>query len=72
MKHTDWTAIYANYKGLWVALDDDNETVVGSGRSPEQALREAHSKRFVSAAITYVPEEIVTFAGANQHEAAIH
>ena len=72
MKHIDWTIIYANYKGLWVALDDDNETVVGSGQSPEQALREAHSKGFASAAITYVPEEAVTFAGSTLHEAAIH
>jgi hypothetical protein len=72
MKHSDWIAIYVDYKGLWVALDDDNETVAGNGRSPEQALHEAHSKGFVSAAITYVPKEVVTFAGGNQHEAAIH
>jgi len=72
MKLTDWTNIYTNYKGLWVALSDDNETVVGSGQAPEQALDEAHAKGFANAAITYVPEEIVTFAGCHQHDAAIH
>jgi len=63
MKLTDWTAIYANYPGLWVALDDDRETVVGSGHSPEEALNEAQSKGFAHAAITYVPKEVVNFAG---------
>jgi hypothetical protein len=72
MKPINWKAIYTNYKGLWVALDEDNETVVGSGQSPEQALDEAHIKGFSNAALTYVPEEVINFAGAHQHEAAIY
>jgi hypothetical protein len=72
MKLVDWKTIYTNYKGLWVALDEDNETVVGSGRSPEAALHDAHAKGFANAAITYVGEEVTTFAGAHQHEAPIH
>ena len=28
----DWTEIYTNYKGRWVALEDDEQTVVGSGK----------------------------------------
>jgi hypothetical protein len=34
----DWTQIYQKYKGLWVALKDDEKTVVGSGESPQEAL----------------------------------
>ncbi len=35
MVATDWTKIYKNYQGLWVALKDDEETVIASGKSLE-------------------------------------
>ena len=72
MRLIDWTAIYAKYKGLWVALDEDNETVVGSGRSAGQALGEARSKGFMNAAITYVPREAITFAGISMYEVSVY
>lgn len=63
MKFIDWTRLYAKYKGLWVALGDDNETVVGSGTTPAQALEEAHAKGFAQATLTFVPPEVIAFAG---------
>jgi hypothetical protein len=57
MELTDWTKLYDQYNGLWVALSDDNETVVGSGMTAKEALDQAHSKGFDNAAITYVPKE---------------
>jgi len=41
MKTIDFTKICEKYKGLWVALADDEETVLGSGKSVEKALEEA-------------------------------
>ncbi len=70
MKFIDWTKVYETYKGLWVALDDDNETVVGKGTTAEQALAEAKTKGFAEAALTFIPDEVVAFAG--QHEAPVH
>ena len=70
MKFIDWTKIYAKYNGLWVALDQDNDTVVGTGATAYQALEEARSKGFVEAAVTFVPHEVIAFAG--HHEAPIH
>lgn len=35
----DWSKVYKKYKGLWVALKDDYITVVGSGKTPEEALK---------------------------------
>jgi hypothetical protein len=29
----DWTPLCEKYKGLWVALNDDEQTVVGSGKT---------------------------------------
>jgi hypothetical protein len=57
MKSIDWTKIYDRYKGLWVALADDNETVVGSGATAKEALGEARGNGFATAAITHVPEQ---------------
>jgi Family of unknown function (DUF5678) len=37
----DWTEIYNNYKGRWVTLGDDEQTVVGSGESAREALDRA-------------------------------
>ena len=70
MRFIDWTKLYEKYKGLWVALDGDNETVVGKGATAEQALEEAKSKGFAEAALTYIPQEVIAFAG--QHEATVH
>jgi hypothetical protein len=36
--------LYPKCKELWVALDKDNETVVGKGATAEQAFHEAQSK----------------------------
>jgi Family of unknown function (DUF5678) len=37
----DWSKIYQKYKGLWVALKDDEETVVGSGATLKEAIEKA-------------------------------
>jgi hypothetical protein len=59
MKLIDWTKLYEKYKGLWVALvEDDNETVVGSGATAKEALDQARAKGFAHAAITHVPKEL--------------
>lgn len=63
MKYIDWTKVYAKYQGMWVALDKDNETVVGKGATAEPAVTEAKSKGFVEAAVTYIPQEVIAFAG---------
>jgi hypothetical protein len=72
MKLIDWTKLYEKYKGLWVALSDaDNETVVGSGGTAKEALDQAHRNGFSNAAITFVPEEMITFAGT-VYEVPVH
>jgi hypothetical protein len=58
MKLNDWSKVYEEYKGRWVALADDNETVVGSGDTAKEAFDRAHANGFADAALTYVPEDI--------------
>jgi len=40
----DWIEIYTKYKGRWIALEDDEQTMVGSGNSAREALDQAREK----------------------------
>ena len=42
----DWTHIYKNYKGLWVALKDDEVTVISAGKSLKETSKKAEKKGF--------------------------
>ena len=59
----DWTTIYKKYKGLWVALLDDEITVVGSGISLSKALDEAKKRGADNPIVMKVPTEILPYIG---------
>lgn len=44
MKVIDWSKIYKKYKGLWVSLKDDEETVVSFGKTLDETLTKAQKK----------------------------
>jgi len=60
----DWTKIYQKYKGLWVALLDDQQTVVGSGKTLKEALRGADQKGYRDPIVMRVPAEIIPYVGS--------
>ena len=60
----DWTKIYYRYKGLWVALQDDERTVVASGETAKEALGQAQAKGCQKPILFRVPTEIVPYVGA--------
>ncbi|OHA27099.1 MAG: hypothetical protein A3C06_01200 [Candidatus Taylorbacteria bacterium RIFCSPHIGHO2_02_FULL_46_13] len=60
----DWTKIFKKYKGLWVALADDEETVLGAGKTLKEAFELAKKKGYKEPIMTRMPEEIVSFVGA--------
>lgn len=59
----DWTHLHEQYAGKWVALKDDEETVVGSGDSAQAAMQEAKEAGEESPVLTRVPEEVVAHVG---------
>ena len=59
----DWTRIQKKYKGLWVALANDEVTVVGSGKTLREAMEDARRKGYEKPTFTRMPEKIVTFVG---------
>lgn len=60
----DWTEIQKKYKGLWVALADDEETVLASGKTAREALENAKKKGHPDPIMTRMPEKIFTYVGA--------
>ena len=59
----DWTKIYHRYKGLWVALQDDERTVVSSGKTAQEELGQAKAKGYGNPILFRVPTEIVPYVG---------
>ena len=62
--NTNWEKIYKQYAGLWVAMKDDEKTVVGTGKTAKEALHEAQEKGFKDPFLNYVPKKLVSFIGA--------
>lgn len=61
----DWTKIYKKYKGLWVALAKDEETVLGVGKTVNEAVIKAKNKSAETPFLTHVPKKLITYVGSN-------
>ena len=63
MAAIDWTNIYKKYKGLWVALKDDEQTVISSGKTAKEAWQKAQNKGFKEPILMNVPRKFTYFVG---------
>lgn len=59
----DWTNIYKKYKGLWVALAEDEVTVLGAGKTVKEALAQARQKTDRMPYLTRMPDNLNAFVG---------
>lgn len=59
----DWTNIYKKYKGLWVALADDEKTVIAFGETAMDALKNAKKEGYKNPILSKMPERLVTYVG---------
>ncbi len=59
----DWTKLYKKYKGLWVALAEDEETVLGFGNTVKEALILAKTKSSKTPFLTRVPKTLASYVG---------
>jgi hypothetical protein len=59
----DWTPLCEKYKGLWVALKEDEQTVVGSGKTLQEAVEEASKHGYDEPIVTRMPQELTPFLG---------
>ena len=59
----DWTKLQKKYKGLWVALADDEITVLGVGNTVKEAVAQAKSKSKKTPILTRMPKNLDAFVG---------
>lgn len=63
MKAIDWTDLFKRYKGLWVALKDDEITVIAAGKSLEKVYKMAIKKGFPNPIFWKVPSSLMPMIG---------
>ena len=59
----DWTKIYKKYKGLWVALMNDQITVIASDETVKGVMEKASKKGFEEPILFRVPTKIIPYVG---------
>lgn len=59
----DWTKICKEYNGLWLALEDDEKTVVASGKIAKEAWEKAR-KKYKNPILFRVPAKIIPYVGS--------
>jgi D-serine dehydratase len=59
----DWTKIYQKYKGMWVALAEDEVTVVGFGKKISEAIEKAKNNGNNDPIMMRVPDESLVYVG---------
>lgn len=59
----DLTKIYKRYRGLWVALNDEWDTVVSSNKDVRKARDEAVKKGYKEPFMFKVPTENAAYIG---------
>ena len=60
----DWSQLYKKYKGLWVALADDELTVLGAGETVKEAIAKAKIKSSQAPILTRMPLTLDAYAGS--------
>jgi hypothetical protein len=63
MAAKDWTKLYEDYKGLWVALKSDETTVVSSAEKLKDVLERAKELGCNHPIVTKVPKRDLAYIG---------
>lgn len=58
-KVRDWSKLFQEYKGKWLALQDDDVTVIAAGNTLQEVSDAAHKKGFKKPHFTRMPQELV-------------
>ncbi len=62
----DWTNIYKKYKGLWIALKDDEKTVLASGKTAQSVWDKARRLGYDKPILTRFPSKLTSYVGSHQ------
>lgn len=62
MKAIDWSKIYKKHKGMWVALKDDEVTVITAGKDAKKVWEKA-KKLYPDPILMQVPSKLLPLVG---------
>ena len=60
----DWLKISEKYKGLWIALNEEESEVIAAAQEAQAVYEEAQKKGVKTPILFRVPEEAVNYIGA--------
>lgn len=63
MPARDWRKLYQQYKGQWVALADDEMSVIASGPTLREVLEQATKLGYKRPYVTKLPADLRVFVG---------
>ena len=61
----DWAKIYQKYRGLWIALKDDEKEVIASGKSIDEVMNKSKIKGYKLPILHRVPTKDAAYIGRN-------
>lgn len=59
----DWSGIFKKYKGQWVALKDDEKTVIAASSVAAKALEMANKKGYKKPILAKMPKRLIPYVG---------
>lgn len=65
MTAINWSSIYKKYKGLWVALDQDEKTVLAAAKTAKEAFNKAKKKGYQKPILTKMPQALINYVGSS-------
>jgi hypothetical protein len=64
MAEKNWTKLFKDHKGQWVALKDDETTVMSSGNKLPEVIRIAQNKGYQKPILAKIPKKDITYIGS--------
>jgi hypothetical protein len=64
MTAKNWTKLFKDYKGQWVALKDDETTVISSGAKLADVIRVAENKGYQKPILAKIPKKDMVYIGS--------
>ena len=65
MATIDWKKLFEKYHGQWVALEDDEKTVITADKTAKKAWEYARKKGYEHPILHHVPDKLTTYVGGH-------
>lgn len=62
----DWTRIYKKYKGKWIALREDEKTVITYGETVKDVMEKSQRKGVKLPILFRVPSTAIAYVGLSK------